>query len=87
MRVSAYETNDGRIFKDRSQAKEHQSYLELVELAKTIPAGASSEPVDVLERQRVAWLIEHAATIRKLAKHANDHSQPNGEQLEVDVDG
>ncbi len=74
-RISAYSTEDGMIFRNRQDAKEHEYWLALVELQRSIPGAASSEPIDELERQRAAWLLEHAKAIAKFAKYARNHAK------------
>lgn len=84
MRVSAYETTDGLLFRDRQKAKEHTCWLDLVELAKAIPIPSTggTESAEAVELQRAGWLLANADAIRKLAKHACDHGN-DGAALEL----
>ena len=76
-RISAYETADGMVFKDRQLAKEHDAYLSLVELAGKMPIRSTggTETFEDVTRQRADWLIEHRDDIRLLAKHAKNHAK------------
>jgi len=66
MRISAYETGDGRIHKDRAIARKHQAWLDLVAWCDFNLSEECSGPRDA------AGMLEHRDALIKLLRNAEE---------------
>lgn len=90
IKTAVYETDDGRLWKDKAQAKRHQAWLDLVALCVPIvqlEAEGVGEQPETLARELASTLLANSDALTKLfrADPCEGGGEPNGEVTVSDV--
>ncbi|MEE9395221.1 MAG: hypothetical protein V3W41_22240 [Planctomycetota bacterium] len=73
MKISAWKTEDGRVFEDRGKAIEHDAWLELVGICRGACMDVGMNPVVSDSEAIASYLLEHAVDMRRVLRKAKQH--------------